>query len=130
CREKGLPIHPARFPATIPEYFIRLLTDPGDAVVDPFAGSCVTGEAAAGLLQPRSPSRAAGGIGRSSAGFLPGNLPHRTRGKAWSTGGVLPLWHGVLLFHQAALQYVCGFRPEKFLSGPFQGEDVKGPDGR
>jgi site-specific DNA-methyltransferase (cytosine-N4-specific) len=46
CREKGLPIHPARYPATLPEYFIRLLTDPGDVVLDPFAGSCVTGEAA------------------------------------------------------------------------------------
>lgn len=46
CREKSLPIHPARYPATIPEYFIRLLTDPGDVVLDPFAGSCVTGEAA------------------------------------------------------------------------------------
>jgi site-specific DNA-methyltransferase (cytosine-N4-specific) len=46
CREKGLPIHPARFPAAIPEYFIRFLTEPGDVVLDPFAGSCVTGEAA------------------------------------------------------------------------------------
>lgn len=46
CREKGFPIHPARFPATLPEYFIRLLTDPGDVVLDPFGGSCVTGEAA------------------------------------------------------------------------------------
>jgi DNA modification methylase len=46
CREKGLPIHPARYPATLPEYFIRLLTDPADVVLDPFAGSCVTGEAA------------------------------------------------------------------------------------
>lgn len=46
CREKGLPIHPARYPATLPEYFIRLLTDPGEVVLDPFAGSCVTGEAA------------------------------------------------------------------------------------
>jgi site-specific DNA-methyltransferase (cytosine-N4-specific) len=46
CREKGLPIHPARYPATLPEYFIRLLTDPGDVVLDPFGGSCVTGEAA------------------------------------------------------------------------------------
>lgn len=46
CREKGLPIHPARYPAILPEYFIRLLTDPGDVVLDPFAGSCVTGEAA------------------------------------------------------------------------------------
>lgn len=46
CREKGLPIHPARYPATLPEYFIRLLTEPGDLVLDPFSGSCVTGEAA------------------------------------------------------------------------------------
>lgn len=46
CREKGLPIHPARYPSVIPEYFIRFLTDPGDVVLDPFAGSCVTGEAA------------------------------------------------------------------------------------
>lgn len=46
CRENNLPIHPARYPATIPEYFIRFLTDPGDVILDPFAGSCVTGEAA------------------------------------------------------------------------------------
>ncbi len=46
CREKGLPIHPARYPATLPEYFIRFLTEPGDTVLDPFAGSCVTGEVA------------------------------------------------------------------------------------
>lgn len=35
--------HPARFPSQLPEYFIRMLTDPGDVVVDPFGGSCVTG---------------------------------------------------------------------------------------
>ena len=46
CQEKGLPIHPARYPADLPEYFIRMLSDPGDLVVDPFAGSCVTGEVA------------------------------------------------------------------------------------
>ena len=51
CREKNLPIHPARYPATLPEYFIRLLTDPGDVVLDPFAGSCVTGEAAESTLR-------------------------------------------------------------------------------
>ena len=44
CEEKGLKPHPARYPAELPEYFIRMLTDPGDLVVDPFAGSCVTGE--------------------------------------------------------------------------------------
>jgi DNA modification methylase len=44
CEERGLKPHPARYPAELPEYFIRMLTDPGDFVVDPFAGSCVTGE--------------------------------------------------------------------------------------
>ncbi|MGI6391978.1 MAG: DNA-methyltransferase [Kiritimatiellia bacterium] len=49
CKTNGLPVHPARFPAGIPEYFIRMLTDEGDLVVDPFAGSCVTGEVAESL---------------------------------------------------------------------------------
>ncbi|HEX5414593.1 MAG TPA: site-specific DNA-methyltransferase [Chloroflexota bacterium] len=44
CRERGIEPHPARYPAELPEYFIRMLSDPGDLVVDPFAGSCVTGE--------------------------------------------------------------------------------------
>lgn len=43
CRKKGLDIHPARFPSALPEYFIRMTTDPGDFVFDPFGGSCVTG---------------------------------------------------------------------------------------
>lgn len=49
CRANGFPVHPARFPARIPEYFIRYLTDEDDCVVDPFAGSCVTGEVAESL---------------------------------------------------------------------------------
>lgn len=43
CRTNNISIHPARFPSQLPEYFIRFLTDPGDIVLDPFAGSCVTG---------------------------------------------------------------------------------------
>src|SRR5215472_19012362 len=39
CRAEGLPIHPARFPAPVPEFFIRFLTEPGRLVLDPFAGS-------------------------------------------------------------------------------------------
>lgn len=46
CREHNLPEHPARFPEGIPSYFIRMLTDPGDVVLDPFAGSCMTAVAA------------------------------------------------------------------------------------
>jgi site-specific DNA-methyltransferase (cytosine-N4-specific) len=44
CAKEGIKPHPARFPAELPEFFIRMLTDPGDTVIDPFAGSCVTGE--------------------------------------------------------------------------------------
>ncbi len=46
CQSKGIKSHPARFPAALPEYFIRMLTDKGDMVFDPFGGSCVTGEVA------------------------------------------------------------------------------------
>ena len=46
CKEKNVKPHPARFPSALPEYFIRMLTDPGDLVIDPFAGSCVVGEVA------------------------------------------------------------------------------------
>lgn len=49
CRAENIAIHPARFPAALPEYFIRFLTDPGDYVVDPFGGSCVTGAVAEAL---------------------------------------------------------------------------------
>lgn len=43
CRTAGLKVHPARFPAALPEFFIKLCTKPGDLVVDPFAGSNMTG---------------------------------------------------------------------------------------
>lgn len=49
CKEAGLPIHPARFPRGLPEFFIRLCTEEGDMVVDPFAGSNITGEVAESL---------------------------------------------------------------------------------
>lgn len=45
CASANLPVHPARFPRGIPEFFIKLCTDNGDTVLDPFAGSNVTGEA-------------------------------------------------------------------------------------
>lgn len=44
CRQFGLKPHPARYPAGVPEFFIKFLTEPNDLVVDPFAGSNVTGE--------------------------------------------------------------------------------------
>jgi site-specific DNA-methyltransferase (cytosine-N4-specific) len=43
CKDASLPVHPARFPKDLPDFFIRFLTEPGQLVVDPFAGSNVTG---------------------------------------------------------------------------------------
>jgi site-specific DNA-methyltransferase (cytosine-N4-specific) len=42
----GLEGHPARFPAALPEFFIKFLTDHDDLVVDIFAGSNTTGRVA------------------------------------------------------------------------------------
>jgi site-specific DNA-methyltransferase (cytosine-N4-specific) len=49
CREAGIKPHPARFPAALPEFFVSFLTDPGDLVLDPFAGSNTTGFVAEAL---------------------------------------------------------------------------------
>lgn len=49
CRRHGIPVHPARFPWQLPAFFVRMLTDPGDLIVDPFAGSCTTGWVAESL---------------------------------------------------------------------------------
>ena len=49
CTERGLKLHPARFPSALPEFFTKLLTDPGDLVMDPFAGSNTTGYVAEAL---------------------------------------------------------------------------------
>lgn len=46
CKEHNQKGHPARFPSKLPEFFIKFLTDPGDLVVDIFAGSNTTGEVA------------------------------------------------------------------------------------
>ncbi len=46
CKERELPLHPARMAPDIPEFFINFLTEPGDIVLDPFAGSNMTGNAA------------------------------------------------------------------------------------
>lgn len=43
CKALGLSSHPARFPTGIPEFFIKMLTDEGDTVMDIFSGSNTTG---------------------------------------------------------------------------------------
>lgn len=46
CKTVGAIQHPARFPAKLPEFFINMLTEPGDVVLDIFAGSNTTGQVA------------------------------------------------------------------------------------
>ena len=46
CKAVGVETHPARFPEALPEFFMRLLTDADDLVVDIFAGSNTTGSVA------------------------------------------------------------------------------------
>lgn len=43
CKELELNRHPARFPSDIPSFFIKMLTDEGDIVLDIFGGSNTTG---------------------------------------------------------------------------------------
>jgi site-specific DNA-methyltransferase (cytosine-N4-specific) len=43
CRKRGIRPHPARMPIGLVSFFIEFLTDEGDLVLDPFAGSNTTG---------------------------------------------------------------------------------------
>ena len=42
-KKQGMKAHPARFPQRFADFFIKFLTDEGDVVFDPFAGSNTTG---------------------------------------------------------------------------------------
>jgi len=46
CKTLGRKSHPARFPADLPRFFIKFLTDENDLVVDIFSGSNTTGKVA------------------------------------------------------------------------------------
>lgn len=49
CKHFKLERHPARFPEELPRFFIKMLTEPDDLVVDVFAGSNTTGAVAEAL---------------------------------------------------------------------------------
>ncbi len=49
CKQYHLPIHPARMPWRLPDFFVKFLTTPGDLILDPFAGSNTTGAVAESL---------------------------------------------------------------------------------
>ncbi len=43
CKMIGIKSHPARFPSSLPEFFIKFLTEKNDVVLDIFSGSNTTG---------------------------------------------------------------------------------------
>ncbi len=74
--QQGLLPHGATQPTSIPDFFVRFLTEPGDLVVDPFGGTARTGLAAERLGRRWIISewileylRGAAGLFQSAAGF-------------------------------------------------------------
>lgn len=49
CKRRNVEPHPARMPLQLIDFFLQFLTDPGDLVFDPFAGSNATGFCAEGI---------------------------------------------------------------------------------
>ena len=49
CNKHDLPVHPARMPEELADFFIKFLTDKAELVLDPFGGSNTTGAAAEAL---------------------------------------------------------------------------------
>lgn len=46
CKNNNIQLHPARMPKELASFFIQFLTDENDIVLDPFAGSNITGATA------------------------------------------------------------------------------------
>jgi site-specific DNA-methyltransferase (cytosine-N4-specific) len=81
CRDNDIEIHPARFPALLPEYFIRFLTDPGDMVLDPFGGSCITGMVAEALQRQWTCVELSSEYIRGGIGRFQGDVESAVRGR-------------------------------------------------
>lgn len=80
CKSNGLPVHPARFPSELPEFALKLTTEPGDLTADFFGGSLKLYEAATRLgrrciSSDKSLAYLKGGAGGRLAG-MPGFVDH------------------------------------------------------
>lgn len=69
CRQYGLAFHPARMSVDVPAFFIKFLSDEDDWIMDPFAGSNMTGFVAEKLKRnwisiEASETYALGSVGR------------------------------------------------------------------
>lgn len=98
CAAIGIDPHPARFPVDLPEYFVRMLTDPGDLVFDPFGGSCVTGEACERLERKwvcceLIQEYVTGAVGRFQTELSP--IPKGSRDTSYKISHPGALWNGI-----------------------------------
>lgn len=71
CREKGIDPHPATMPVSLARFFVNLCTEPGDIVLDPFAGSNTTGIAAEQLRRQWVSIEATESYATSGVGHFP-----------------------------------------------------------
>ncbi len=94
CKDAGIKPHPARFPVDLPEYFIRMLSDKGDFVFDPFGGSCVTGEAAEKLHRQWACVELEEEYIKGGTFRFPVNPTHR-KTPTYSLSHPAALWNGV-----------------------------------
>jgi site-specific DNA-methyltransferase (cytosine-N4-specific) len=100
CRERKIPLHPARMPPELVQFFVKFLTDEGDLVFDPFGGSNTTGAVAEQLRRKWVSCEANLQYVTSSLGRFDGcdfkmigNVP-LNNGTATGVGGVSPLADG------------------------------------
>jgi site-specific DNA-methyltransferase (cytosine-N4-specific) len=80
CDRWDLELHPARMPTDLAEFFIRFLTEEGDLVLDPFAGSNTTGATAEDLGRPwlsiePNEEYVGGSVGRFPGARIPDTSP-------------------------------------------------------
>ena len=81
CRENEIPMHPARMPVELAEFFVRFLTDKNDLVLDPFAGSNTTGAVAERLGRRWIACEANWAYGSSSISrFMPADITKMSAG--------------------------------------------------
>ena len=135
CQGRGIKPHPARFPAALPEYFVRMLTDRADLVIDPFSGSCVTGEVAERLERKWVCSDLiedylTGALGRFGADPQAGNESKLVRNESEDSNYYrLPhpgiLWNGT---HEDRLDQDGGLKRKTSAKMPVSRDCSKGAD--
>jgi DNA modification methylase len=79
CRTNNVQRHPAAMPEPLVEFFVRFLTDEGDLVLDPFAGSNTTGAVAERLARRWIGIEADAEYAEASRVRLPGAAVSRPR---------------------------------------------------